>query len=47
MQVVGKEGALKGGGGRRALGEGFAIRVVLGLGDGVSVLALPNVNEHR
>ena len=34
MQVVGKEGALEGGGGGRALGEGFVIRVVLGLGDG-------------
>ena len=35
MQVVGKEGALKGGGGgERALGEGFVIRAVLGLGDG-------------
>ena len=40
MQVVGKEGSLEGGGGGgwkgggRALGEGFVIRVVLGLGDG-------------
>ena len=42
MQVVGKEGALEevgwgGGGGGRALGEGFVIRAVLGLGDGAGI----------